>query len=189
VWRWEGIASDGDYVVFCAAHEILGQYNILEMMEENQKARSSAIKYCLNQEQTDKLSSINWLDNPKIIEDLPGFWDYDFSNHPGLVDWEPNSRRLSAGLLMNLSGATRKYWEFLGWHRDDEFGYLNTDTDIVLREYVLREFAGVPMPITVGSCYHQYHDRAPVPQEQVLPAYVYENEAQARLLEPARHGL
>lgn len=180
VWRKEGIDSKSDYIVYAMAHELLSQYNILELMlEQSLEQRTSVLRYTLSQEETDALAGVNWLDNPKIIEDFPTFWE-----HYDILDKMPNRLRLSAGLTTHVTGATRDYWEWMGWHRDDELGYLNVDTDIVLRECALGK-----SPITVSCCYHQFHPTWRIPAEHVLPAYIYENEAQARLLEPARRGL
>jgi hypothetical protein len=145
IWRDEGIKSRGDYVVFSMADEILRDYDILEMFENSPEGqRSSAAVFFLNEQQTNTLDDIKWLDNPRTIETLDGFWSHrDF-------EYEPNTTRTSADCVAHINGAYRDYWEWLGWHRGDEFGYLNLDQDIIVREARLGKHVS-----TVSACYHQ----------------------------------
>lgn len=175
IWRKEGMASVGDYVVFAMSDEILGDYHLLEMMEYVQDQRSSVATYFLNAAQTGALSGINWLDDPRIIEQLPEFWTHTE------FEGAPNTTRGGA-VVCHINGATRKYWDYLGWHRGDEFGYLNLDQDIIIRE----NFLGFH-EVDVSLCYHQWHGpgNAYVPDAHRLAPYLIKTEAQARLLEPS----
>ena len=177
VWVDEGKKTEGKYLIYAMSDEILGSYDILEQMEKVETDRASVLTYYLNEAENELLPTINWLDEPKLIEGLSDFWEHQ------VVDNEKNRWRTNAELTTHLTGATRKYWEWLGWHRDDEFGYLNLDTDIVLRERFLNKH-----PVTIGCCYHQWHPRASIPEEHRLPAYVYHTEEQARLLAPTTRG-
>lgn len=176
LWRKYGMSSTGDYVVFAMADEILGDYNLLEMMLEFPKEkRTSVATFFLNPEQTSLLPTIPWIDNPKIIEDLPYFWTHTE------FEFFPNTTRGGA-CVSHISGASREYWDWLGWYRDDEFGYLNLDQDIIVRE----NFLGGHVE-DCSRCYHQWHGpgNAYVPDEHRLSPYIYTTEAQAKLLEPA----
>ena len=176
LWRKYGMSSTGDYVVFAMADEILADYDMLETMVSTPKdKRTSVATFFLNPAQTAALSAISWIDTPRIIENLPEFWTHN--------DFEgaPNTTRGGA-CVCHISGASRDYWEWLGWHRDDEFGYLNLDQDIIVRE----NFMGRQV-LDVCRCYHQWHGagNAYVPDEHRLSPYIYTTEAQAKLLEPA----
>jgi hypothetical protein len=176
IWHDGGKKSTGEYIVFAMADEILRDYDLLEiMLAVPKEKRTSVATFFLNPTQTEQLKTINWLDNPRLIEELPDFWTHcDFEG-------APNTTRGGA-VVCHISGAWREYWEWLGWHRDDEFGYLNLDQDIIVRENFLGRWV-----LDVSTCYHQWHGagNAYVPDEHRLSPYIYTTEAQAKLLEPA----
>lgn len=179
VWRREGMQSRGEYVVFAMADEVLGDYDLLDQMIAipKERARFSVNTFFLNKANTEQLTSIDWLSNPASIEKLPEFWNYlEYDNRP-------NSSRFDAKLLTHITGAYRTYWNWVGWFRNDEHGYLNLDRDLYVREVVLQ--TDVISPRT-PCCYHQYHIPQTFTSEERLPGYFYENEMQARLLEPAQ---
>ena len=137
IWRREGISSKGDYIVFTMADEILSNYDIINiMLNAPIESRCSINTYFLSALQTERLSEIEWLENPKLIEKLPKFW-----SHKDVEKLE-NSQRLSGGLLTHITGATKKYWEWFGWFRNEDEGnvngYLLLDWDLHVREKVLK---------------------------------------------------
>jgi len=176
IWHKYGKESTGEYIIFAMADEILSDYDLIEkMMEFPKEKRTSVATYFLNQTQSEQLDTIDWMNNPKEIENLPEFWTHtDFES-------APNTTRGGA-VVCHISGAWREYWEWLGWHRDDEFGYLNLDQDIIIRENFMGRWVE-----DCSSCYHQWHGagNAYVPDEHRLSPYIYKTEAQAKLLEPA----
>jgi len=180
IWAREGKAGSGEYIVFAMADVLLGTYNILEMMENSNKyQRASVLTYYTDEIEKDMLDGIDWINQPRLIEELPSFWTHT------AVSGDPVSNEFGHDprLTTYITGATREYWEWIGWFREDEFGYLNLDTDLVLRERFLKK-----MPVTVGWGYHQWHTPSKIPTEHKLGAYIYETEEQARLLSPARRG-
>jgi len=176
IWHEWGKKCTGEYIVFAMADEILRDYDLLEiMLDTHKERRTSVATFFLNPTQTEQLKGIHWLDNPRLIEELPGFWTHcDFEG-------APNTTRGGA-VVCHISGAWREYWEWLGWHRDDEFGYLNLDQDIIVRENFMGRWV-----LDVSACYHQWHGagNAYVPDDHRLSPYIYTTEAQAKLLEPA----
>lgn len=172
--------STGDFVIFTMQDEIISTkliiHRMLNCIEKgyHDSSRISVLPYELNQEMTNALDLIDWKNNPRLIEDLPGFWT---------DPWCANTTRHEAGLLMHTTGMFREDWDYFGLFREED-GYLLQDRDIVLREQVLGKKVHTPDPRTSVCSYHQYHDRW-IPSEWVRgPSFTYHTERQARLLDP-----
>lgn len=173
VWRREGMASRGDYVIYAMADEILGSYDLLDKMIENPKEfRTSINTYFLNYQQTMMLNSHKWQDMPSIIQEFAGFWE-----HVEIQD-VPNKLRTSGGLITHVTGAWREYWDYVGWFRDDPLGYLLIDQDLVMREKFLQREV-----MSLECCYHQWHPSESVSMENRLGGYIYKTEREARLID------
>ncbi len=175
-WAREGKACSGEYVIFAMAEELLGNYDIVQQfLASETKYRSSVLTYFLDSTQSSFLENIDWLNSPKLIETLPGFWDHT------MVEKCSNRNRTAAGLISHITGAWRTHWDWFGWFRDDEHGYMLMDQDVRVREEALKIGCDT-VPEVV--CYHQWHSPKPIPVCCRLGGHIYENEMQARLLEP-----
>jgi len=186
IWTREGRESSGDYVIFAMADEILGDYDIIQkFLACPTPNRSSVRTYFLNGSHASKLDGMDWLSNPKDIENLPEFW-----THKEVQGAEENNDNLlrklkqKVYLLSHITGAPRAHWEYMNWFRTDEYGYFWLDRDVHFREITLgfecKEVVGV-------CCYHQWHPLLLISKvDREYGGYIYENDAQARLLEPAR---
>lgn len=176
VWTQEGKRTTGDFVVFTMADEILGERDVIEQMlyHPQRIGRVSVNTFFMGAAQTESLDSIPYQRSPSILETYNGFW-----THTEVENFSNEHRHNNGGLLSHITGATRSWWEWFGWFREDKFGYLNFDQDVVQREKVL----GLPC-VSVSKCYHQFHPPAPIPKEHRLGGHVYETYQQARLLEP-----
>lgn len=169
----------GDFVIFTMQDEIISTKEIIQKMlacvkNSKDNSRISVLPYELNQEMTTLLDRVDWKTNPRLIEELPGFWT---------DEWCANSTRHEAGLLMHTVGMFREDWDYFGLFREED-GYLLQDRDIVLREQVLGKKVHTPDPRTSVCSYHQFHDRW-IPTEWVRgPSFTYRTKREARLLDP-----
>jgi len=171
IWNEYGQFSNGQYVVFAMADEIVTP-DVLQKMVEYGEQRCTLNTYFLGAALTDALDTIDWENNPRLIESLPGFGEYEYQN-------KPNRDRTDASLLSHVIGWTRERWDWFGWFRNNERGHLWLDQDVVIRSGVL----GIESKTVEGiSCYHQFH-LTPVYPEWLAPGYHPVNERQARLLE------
>jgi GT2 family glycosyltransferase len=170
VWNKEGLLSTGEYVVFAMADEIVTS-DILDKMVAYGDQRCSLNTYFLSQDMSNNLPN-GWLDNPKLIESLPGFGEYEYKG-------TTNTNKHDASLLSHVIGWTKERWGWFGWFRDNKKGHLWLDQDIVVRSRVL----GIKSETVEGiSCYHQFHESYMTPG-WTAPGYHPINERQARLLE------
>jgi len=168
--------SDGEYVVFAMADEIVTP-DILDKMVAYRDKRCSVNTYFLSQDMSNNLPE-GWLDNPKLIESLPGFGEYE---NKGTI----NMNQKDASLLSHVIGWTRERWEWFGWFRDNDKGHLWLDQDIVIRSRVL----GIKSETVEGiSCYHQFH-LSTIDPAWIAPGYHPINERQARLLEESERDI
>jgi GT2 family glycosyltransferase len=162
--------SDGEYVVFAMQDEIVTS-DILDRMVAYGDQRCSVNTYFLSEEMSKNLPA-GWLENPKLIESLPGFGEYEDKG-------STNINKTDASLLSHVIGWTRERWDWFGWFRNNERGHLWLDQDVVIRSGVL----GIKTETVNGiSCYHQWHP-TPVDPAWLAPGYHPVNERQARLLE------
>jgi GT2 family glycosyltransferase len=171
LWNEWGKVSDGEYVVFAMADEIVTP-DVLTRMVAYGDQRCSVNTLFLDEAMTNAMNVLNWEKDPKVIEFLPGFWDYEYKG-------SNNRDKHSAELLSHVIGWTRKQWDWFGWFRDNDRGHLWLDQDVVIRSRVL----GIKSETVDGiSCYHQHHP-TPVDPAWLAPGYHPINERQARLLE------
>jgi glycosyltransferase involved in cell wall biosynthesis len=170
IWNEYGRFSDGEYVIFAMADEILSDYDIVQKMVAYGEQRCTLNAYFLGAALTDALDTIDWENNPRLIESLPGFGEFEYQN-------KPNRERTDASLLSHIIGWTRERWDWFGWFRNNDRGHLWLDQDVVIRSNVL----GIKSQ-TLNSCYHQWHEQIVYP-EWLAPGYHPVNERQARLLE------
>jgi GT2 family glycosyltransferase len=170
VWNKEGFLSTGEYVVFAMQDEIVTS-DVLDRMVAYGDQRCSVNTYFLSEEMSKNLPA-GWLENPKLIESLPGFGEYEDKG-------STNMNKTDASLLSHVIGWTRERWDWFGWFRNNERGHLWLDQDIVIRSGVL----GIKTETVKGiACYHQWHP-TPVDPAWLAPGYHPVNERQARLLE------
>lgn len=186
VWTREGKASSGDYVIIAMADELLGNYDIVQaFISAPTEFRASLMTYFLSPAQTNALSTIDWLSDPKRIETLPDFWTHRTVQGADNVS---NEKRKSSSswyptILAHITGAPRAHWDYTGWFRTDEHGYLWLDNDVHVRENFLQRPCFALMDY---CCYHQWHPLLELtPEDRDYGGYIYQNELQARLLEPA----
>lgn len=168
--------SDGEFVIFASSDILLSGHDMCERFLDQFDGihRISVLTYVLDAKQTTQLDELGWVENHKLIENMRDFWDTLDK------DGQPNRLRLSAGLLTHITGQSRERWKWLGLFRNLE-GHLFADQDIVIREQAL----GIGCNTLQGFWgYHQFHDNPAVPMNS--PEFIYENERQARLLEPAK---
>lgn len=186
-WTREGKKSLGDYVIFAMEDEIVGDYNILDVfLSLKHPYRASTRTYFLSPNETYDLDSLGWKDNPRVLEEYPDFWSH--TSVQG-ADNGSNTVRTAcdASLHAHIIGAPREHWEYMNWFRTEKYGYFWLDQDMVLRENLLkRPCLTLPIPV---CCYHQWHPLLPISTEdREFEGFLYETEAQARLLEPARRS-
>lgn len=181
VWTTEGKASHGDYVIIAMADELLGDYDIVQkFINAPTPYRTSVITYFMSPDETVALPSMNWLDNPKVLQDFPDFWTHTTVEG---ADNIPNIERTGAVYVSHITGAPREHWDYTNWFRMDQNGYLWLDMDVHFREVALDRLC-VTLPN--ACCYHQWHPLLELTAEdRDYGHYTYENEMQARLLEPA----
>jgi glycosyltransferase involved in cell wall biosynthesis len=176
---WNKVAklfSTGEYVIFAMADEIISTKDIIQRMAEMPiDARCSVNTTYLDPVMTKELDTLKWKKDPRIIESIPGFWNYKIAD----LDNRDRVNPLGAGLLSHITGWTREKWEWFGWFRDEPTGFLWIDQDVVMRSRCLK-IGTHTVPDVL--CYHQHH--APGVFD-IQPGYRYRNERQARLLEPA----
>lgn len=186
-WTREGKNSSGEYVIFAMEDEIIGSYDlVLEFLHFGYPYRTSTRTFFLSNYETAELDSLNWRSDPKVLESYPDFWGH--TSVQG-ADSGPNNIRLeiSAELHAHIIGAPREHWEYMNWFRAEKHGYFWLDQDMVLRERLVgRPCATLPEP---NCCYHQWHPLLEISDvDREFEGYLYENEAQARLLEPAKRS-
>lgn len=181
VWTREGRASHGEYVIIAMADELLGDYDIVQkFINAPTPYRTSVITYFLSPEETKALPGINWQENPGALQYFPDFWTHTTVEG---ADNIPNKDRTGAVYISHLTGAWREHWDYLGWFRTDLHGYFWLDMDLHFREKFL-ECPCTTLPN--ACCYHQWHPLLQISEEdRDYGGYIYETEAQARLLEPA----
>jgi len=164
--------STGEFVIFVMSDVIVSGKDLIERYQAQFKTeRINVNTYKLSQTQTAMLDTIDWKSDPNIIKTLPKFWDE-------WVDGQPNSARLLAGLITNLTGMSREMWKWFGLFREEK-SHLTADQDLVLRDMALGR--GVDT-LNDYVAFHQWHPPAHV---TMAGGWKYENERQARLLEPA----
>lgn len=163
--------AHNEFVVFTGHDIILGSHNTLSQMvaQYSGERRISVMTYFLTECITDRLCTLDWLNNPQTLEKQLGFWEF-----------QGNDSLSSAGLQTYLTGQSREQWEWFGLFRETG-GYSEADSDVVRRE----QFLGRGVDTVKGiRCYHQWH--LPFISHANLAAqYIYRNEHQARLLEAA----
>jgi glycosyltransferase involved in cell wall biosynthesis len=173
--RWNELYKKctGDFVIITMQDEIISSKYIIQNMLDAYEdgVRVSVLPYELTEQMTNLLDTINWKTNPKLIEELPGFWT---------DPWCDNIHRKEAGLLTHTTGQFRKDWDYLGMFRPED-GYLLQDRDIHLREQILKKPVHTPKTVVT---YHQYHERS-IPGKYIGgPSFTYRTEREARLLDP-----
>jgi len=174
-WNFGYKMSKYDFVVFTCGDLIISSKDILQrMVEAYQGERVSVLTYLLSQRMSfDLVTRIDWKSDPKLIETATHFWEDES------VDNFPNRNRLAAGLTSYCTGQYREDWKWIGGFRNEDT-HLVSDQDMHLREKAVGRGVSTAQGVVA---YHQWHQRP-----MVTPglSYVYENEQQARLLEPAR---
>lgn len=171
--------SCGDFVIFTDEDLIFNCWGLIYRMKSFYSGSRVNLKtYFLTEVHTKLLDDVSWPYSGTKIEDFPGFWEhyrYDAeTTNQFLHDHWQNPK------VTFLTGQYRKDWEYIGLFREDKI-HLTRDQDLEMRENALGKIAQTLPEI---PCFHQYH---PFPDVYVGPGYRYENEQQARLLEPAPH--
>jgi GT2 family glycosyltransferase len=172
IWNSVAKQSTGEYVVFAMADEILSDSDILQKMIEYGDERCTINTLFLDEGMTNQLPTLNWKNDPHLIESLSGFWDYHYKG-------STNRDHVNSDILSHIIGWTREKWEWFGWFRNNERGHLWLDQDIVIRSNVLG-FRSKTVKDVV--CYHQWHPDA-TDMTWLAAGYHPKNERQARLLE------
>lgn len=172
-WNYGIRHSEGKFVITCSGDVIISSPDMIDKFLDQYKSdRISVLTYFLSANMTRDFLFADWVNNPDVIQTLPGFWSE-------VVGGATNSSRLLAGLTTYVTGQPRSMWEHMGLYRT-ELSHLVCDQDLVLRDVACGRGVG-----TLDGCigYHQYH---PQGKYVVLsPGWTYQNEMQARLLEPA----
>jgi glycosyltransferase involved in cell wall biosynthesis len=180
-WNYGIEKAEGKFVIITGGDIILSYPDMIErFLVQYNGRRNSVLIHFLSHAMVNALSGIDWSNNPESIQSLPGYWD-------DIVDDITNRSRTIAGHTTYLTGQTKADWEWIGKFRT-ELGHLVNDQDLVIRENAIGKNAG-----TLDSyiAFHQAHPieskekGVPSKQSIVKHGYLYYNEAQARLLEPA----
>jgi hypothetical protein len=177
-WNYGIKQSSGDFVITCSADIIPSHPDMIErFLDQYEKSRISVLTYFLDAEMTNSLDNLDYVNESNMIQSLPGFWDR--------VVWGgmPNKMMGAAGLTTFITGQPREMWEYVGMFRT-ELSHLVNDQDIMLRDVALGRGVGT----LIGCCgYHQAHlePSKPYGKNIMFPGWTYQNEMQARLLEPA----
>lgn len=169
---WNRIAKEfysNDYVIFAMMDEIISDYDIVQKMIAYGNQRATINTYFLGEKMA---LPEGWENNPKLIETIPGFWDYEDKG-------SANRDKVDASLLSHIIGWPRERWDWFGWFRDNERGHLWLDQDVVIRSRVLGIKSETVKDVV---CYHQWHEQKVDPM-WLAPGYHPVNERQARLLE------
>ena len=166
--------STGNFVIMMCGDIILSDKDVFrKFLDCHTGQKISLLTYFLSMEMTRELDNIDWKNNPRVIEEIDGFWNFRLPHHS-----TTNIQNIAAGLTSYATGNTRERWEYIGLFRNEEH-HLVSDQDMHLRERCL----GFGVDTVLDVCaYHQYHQS---PDVAVGKSYIYKNEQQARLLEPA----
>jgi glycosyltransferase involved in cell wall biosynthesis len=167
-WNYGIRHSEGKFVIVTGADILLSSPNMIEkFLTQYKERRLAALTYFLSASMTNGLE----IDAP--IQSLGGFWEEN-------INGNKNMNRTVAGHTTYLTGQPRDVWEWIGLFRTD-LSHLVNDQDLVIRE----NFLGKNAETLDYVCYHQCHPTGEKQHNVVSPGWHYENEAQARLLEPA----
>ena len=178
-WNYGIKQSEGEFVITCSADIILSYPNMIEkFLTQYRRNRLSVTTYFLNGDMTNALDTFDWLSDPDSVQALPGFWDTP------IWGGMPNRAMGLAGLITFITGQPKEMWEYVGLFRTD-LSHLVNDQDLMLRDVALGR--GVDT-LNGYYCYHQAHIEPMMPHgvNIMYPGWTYQNEAQARLLEPAK---
>jgi len=163
IWNKYGKMSDGKYVIFSMADELISDGDVIDKMLKCPKEnRTSIFTYFMTERQTMDLGSYDWRTN---VRNVP----------------LPATNQTTAGLISHITGNYRANWEYFGWFRDG-LGHLWLDQDVHLREVKLGIPAHTPKDV---YALHQWHKVDMGYTGGLKPGYTYQNEKQARLLELA----
>ena len=175
-WNYGIRQSTGKFIITCSADILLSYPDMIEkFLEQYRNNRLSVLTYFLNRDMTNSLDSYDWIGNPDSIQLFSGCWEMG-------IDGTTNSSRKAAGLTTYITGQPRERWDYFGLFRE-ELGHLVNDQDLVMREACLN-LGAETLNNYVG--YHQAHPLSnDIFPHIACPGWHYENEAQARLLEPA----
>lgn len=175
-WNYGYKHCDGEYIIFLCGDVIVSSKEAIKqfLLHNDDKIRQSVLTYFLSNAMTILLDSVDWVSDHTEIQRLPMFWEYKLPHHNTL-----NRQNLGAGLTSYITGVPRKLWEYIGGFRNENH-HLVSDQDLHLRERQLGLGCST-LPDVVA--YHQYHKSSKV---IMGTSYIYKNEKQARLLEPAQ---
>lgn len=173
-WNRGFEVSTGEFVIFTGGDTILSNYTaIQDILDSYDGERVSVLTYFLSDKHNALIETIDWKKDPKLIESLPGFWDYIPANH-----FTSNRLNLAAGLTTYVTGQPRKDWEWFGLFREDDYN-LGSDQDVHIRERFLGRGCSTAKNV---RAYHQWH-RAP--DVYSGSGFIYKTERQARLIDGA----
>ena len=175
-WNTGYTLASGEFIIFSMQDEIISNKQILHhMINEYIGTRVNILPYHLTTEWTQLMDTVDWKNNPELLETFPGF----YSSRIAL-----NFTRTSATVLSNITGQYRKDWDWFGLFRNHEQGYLWIDQDVAMREACLKK---IPITAKGVKCYHQAHkvSRTATYYELAHSGYIYNTEREARLLDPA----
>lgn len=176
-WNTGMSYAEGKFVIVCSADILLSYPDLIERyLAQYSDRRISTNIYFLTKDMTDMLGTMDWFENPDVIQTFPAFFSAE-------INGQTNAARKSAGLLTHHTGMTKDRWEWFGKFRT-EVSHLVNDQDVVMRERALD--VGVDT-MEEYVAYHQAHPSLIGSYQPVTsPGWQYENERQARLLEPAK---
>jgi glycosyltransferase involved in cell wall biosynthesis len=164
--------ASGEFIIFAMQDEIISNKQILHhMINEYDGNRINLLPLHMTKEWTELIDTVDWKNNPELIETFPGF----YSSREVI-----NFTRTDATLLSHVTGQYRKDWDWFGLFRTHEDGYLWIDQDVAIREVCLGKH---PKTAVGVKCYHQYHANHSVGVAR--NGYIYHTEREARLLDPA----
>lgn len=179
-WNYGFKHSEGRYVIFTGADILISGPDMIErfLAQEDENSRINVLTYHLNRDITANLDRIDWFRDPMEIHRQPGFWD-------SMASGGTNLDRKLAGLTTYITGQARDRWEWFGLFREED-SHVTSDQDVLMRDYALIA-AGIPRKSETLKdyvAYHQWHPDTHI--DTNIGGWVYENERQARLLEPAK---
>ena len=174
-------ASLGDFVIVGSADVMVSEPDMLEQfLWQYNDRRITPMCWFLSKQITEQLDMLNWYENSHVLQEQVDFWN-------DVEVFQTNAQRKANNpwrITNYLTGMSKDRWKWFGLWRDER-GFNFSDQDVVQRE----ECMNLPGVELENYCvYHQWHPTWVPKPPMVNPYYIYKNENQARLIEPAQKG-
>lgn len=178
-WRTGYEEAKADFIVLSSQDVLVPWYALAGVMhtaKRHKGQRASMIVYWMTEQMMGQLGEHPLGVDLNVITGFPEFWTQ-------ITPYGcENGQIRSGGLFVLCTGMSRQDWEWIGFLRDTPYFGMD-DRDLTAREVFLGKY-----PVTVPDmfCIHMWHPKNRALRALIThPGFVYETEAQARLLEPA----